>query len=261
MKCRKYGHCRIEIFFHERITRHGKCVSRACDVTRCIEKHNLVKEAQMKHNQANRAPLPGVRMTEVFGFQVPTSDYYLHRGHAWAVLEDTGLVRVGMDDFSQKVLGPAEKVKIPPVGALYYQDHICMALFRQGKKASYLAPVDGPIAAINPKVLDTPRLIHDDPYGEGWLYKVEPTNLRRNLDNLFSGEGNVEWIFQESHRLMNFMETEVGVTVPDGGAFVDDVFGQYPELGWRPLVRGFLLTTLSQGWQKRSAGAGLERGL
>jgi glycine cleavage system H lipoate-binding protein len=260
MKCKKCGHWRIEIFYHERTKPHGKCVCRACGETWFIEKHNLFKEAQMKNNQTNRTQIPGVRMAEVFGFQVPTSDYYLHRGHAWAVLEDTGLVKVGMDDFSQKVLGPAEEVKMPPVGGVYYQDHICLALFRQGKKASYLAPVDGAIAAVNPQVLDNPRLIHDDPYGEGWLYKVEPTNLRRNLDNLFSGEGNVEWIFQESHRLMNFMETEVGVTVPDGGSFVDDVFGHYPQLGWRPLVQGFFLTTLSRGWQKRADNTGLAPG-
>jgi hypothetical protein len=59
---------------------------------------------------------------------------------------------------------------------------------------------------------------------------------------------------------MNFMETEVGVTVPDGGSFVDDVFGHYPQLGWRPLVQGFFLTTLSRGWQKRADNTGLAPG-
>ena len=54
------------------------------------------------------APAALSKMVEVFGFKVPTSTYYLHRGHTWAVLEDNGQVRVGMDDFSQKILGPAE---------------------------------------------------------------------------------------------------------------------------------------------------------
>ncbi len=192
------------------------------------------------------APPSRAQMTEVFGFQVPTSNYYLHRGHAWAVVESDNQVRVGLDDFSQKILGPAEELRLPEVGKVYYQDHLCLAVFRQGRKASFEAPVDGVIEAINPKVRQQPRLIHDDPYGEGWLFLVKPNNLRRNLDNLFSGEANATWINEESHRLLNLMDTTAGVTLPDGGTVVDDVFGHYPELGWKPLVQEFFLQNLTK---------------
>ncbi len=184
------------------------------------------------------------KMVEVFGFQVPTDTYYLHRGHAWAVLEGTGQVRVGLDDFSQKILGPADDLKLPEVGKVFYQDHLCLALFKQGRKASFEAPVDGVIEAINPKIRQKPSLIHDDPYGEGWLFLVKPINLQGNLDNLFSGEANATWINEESHRLLNLMESTVGVTLPDGGAVVDDLYGHYPDIGWRPLVQEFFLQNL-----------------
>ena len=186
------------------------------------------------------------QMRDVFGFQVPIENYYLHRGHAWAALEGDDRVRVGLDDFSQKLLGPADEVRLPEIGKVYYQDHLCMALFRQGKKASFEAPVDGTIEAINPKVRQNPGLIHDDPYGEGWLFMVKPVNLRRNLENLLSGEDVVIWIDEESHRLLNLMDTRVGVTLPDGGAIVDDVYGNYQELGWRPLVQEFFLQNLTR---------------
>jgi len=185
-------------------------------------------------------------MRDIFGFQVPIENYYLHRGHAWAALEGDDRVRVGLDDFSQKLLGPADEVRLPDIGKVYYQDHLCMALFRQGKKASFEAPVDGAIEAINPKVRQNPSLIHDDPYGEGWLFMVRPVNLRRNLENLLSGEEVVIWIDQESHRLLNLMDTRVGVTLPDGGTFADDVYGNYQELGWRPLVQEFFLHNLTR---------------
>lgn len=185
-------------------------------------------------------------MVEVFGFQVPTDSYYLHRGHAWVMLEGEEQVRVGLDDFSQKILGPADDIKLPEVGKVYYQDHLCMAVMRQGRKASFEAPVDGTIEAINPKVRQQPSLIHDDPYGEGWLFTVKPINLKGNLAKLFFGEANTTWITEESHRLMNLMDTRVGLTLPDGGTVIDDVYGHYPDLGWRPLVQEFFLQNLTR---------------
>ena len=186
------------------------------------------------------------KIVEVYGFQVPTDTYHLHRGHAWVKVEHTGQVRVGLDDFSQKILGPADDLKLPEVGKVYYQDHLCLALFREGRKASFEAPVDGVIETINPKVRQQPSLIHDDPYGEGWLFLVKPVNLQRNLDNLFSGEANTTWISEESHRLLNLMESTVGVTLPDGGEIIDDVYGHYPGIGWRPLVQEFFLQNLTK---------------
>ncbi len=186
------------------------------------------------------------QMEEVLGFQIPIENYYLHRGHAWAALEGDDRVRVGLDDFSQKLMGPADEVRLPEVGKVYYQDHLCLALFRQGKKASFEAPVDGAIEAVNPMVRQNPRLIHDDPYGEGWLFTVKPANLRRNLENLLSGEEAVIWINEESHRLLNLMETRAGVILPDGGTIVDDVYGNHEELGWRPLVQEFFLQNLTR---------------
>ena len=206
---------------------------------------------QGKREDINSTSSP--QMTDVFGFQVPITDYYLHSGHTWVLLESENQVRVGLDDFSQKIMGPADKLKLPDVGKVYYQDHICMSLVRQGHKAPFLAPVDGIIENVNPKVLQKPGLIHDDPYQEGWLFSVRADNLQRNLANLFSGESNAVWIDQESHRLLSFMETTTGVTLPDGGSIIDDVYGHYPELGWRPLVQDFFLPTLTRGWEKRSA--------
>jgi glycine cleavage system H lipoate-binding protein len=205
------------------------------------------------NSQARGAtPAAMSKAVEVFGFQVPTSTYYLHRGHTWAVLEDDGQVRVGMDDFSQKILGPAEAVELPEVGRVYYQDHVCLALIRQGHKAKILAPVDGIVREINAQVQQQPGLIHDDPYGAGWLFKVQPTNLNRNLAALCSGDANVSWIDQESHRLLGLMGDTVGATLPDGGAVIDDVYGHFPAMGWRRLVREFFLQDLTKTWKKRS---------
>src|SRR3974377_2611703 len=55
-------------------------------------------------------------MRDVLGFQVPVESYYLHRGHAGVTLEGEDRVRVGLDDFSQKLLGLPENVRLPEAG-------------------------------------------------------------------------------------------------------------------------------------------------
>ena len=176
---------------------------------------------------------------EVFGFKVPTY-IYLHRGHTWVVLEDGGRVRIGMDDFSQKVLGSGDKIRLPEIGTAIRHDEAALALFRQGKQAGVLAPLDGVVEAVNAKVLARPDLVHDDPYGEGWLMVVNPTNLKPALDNLLFDQGNAAWIEDESHKLLGMLESSVGATLHSGGTIIDDVYGHCPQLGWERLVKEFL---------------------
>ena len=99
------------------------------------------------------------QLKDVFGFQVPISDFYLHQGHAWAALAGTDLVRVGLDDFSQKIIGTAERLRLPEVGRTSHQDKVCLSLFKEGRKASFESPVDGVIEAVNPKVRQQPASI------------------------------------------------------------------------------------------------------
>lgn len=176
---------------------------------------------------------------EVFGLKVPTSRY-LHRGHTWLALETGGRVRLGMDDFSQKVLGPGDTFRLPVIGEEMRRDKAALALFRQGERAAVLAPVDGVIEAVNPNILKRPGLVHDDPYGDGWLMVVAPTNLKPDLDHLVSGDGSAPWIEEESMRLMAMLESSVGPTFQSGGTIIDDVYGQYPQLGWDRLIKEFL---------------------
>jgi len=221
-----------------------KCLCQKCGAVWLVD-HNPLKNV-------GQGPARDAETAESFGVPMPPAGYYLHQGHAWAAVEeDTGLVRVGLDAFSQKILGPADELRLPAAGTTLYQDHICMAEVKKDHKASFEAPVDGTIVEVNAKVGQKPRLLHDDPYGEGWLFKVKPSNLKQNLDKLFSGEKNTAWMGKESHRLLNLLETTAGVTLPSGGALVDDVYDHFPQLGWRRLVKEFFLTNVTRNWKKR----------
>ncbi|MGO9577904.1 MAG: glycine cleavage system protein H [Desulfobaccales bacterium] len=220
----------------ERFGEHQKChLMRSSQCYQCSFDELL--EDQFDFFLAPERP----KVQEVYGIQVPISSF-LHRGHTWVALENAGRVRIGLDDFSHKVFGPADKIRLPEIGEEIHSDEVALALSRQGRKAPVLAPLGGIIEAVNPKVQQSPRLTHDDPYGEGWLFVVTPTSLKPDLEKMLFGQCNVAWIENESHRLLRMLESTVGVTLPSGGDIIDDVFGHYPKLGWKRLVEGFLRT-------------------
>jgi glycine cleavage system H protein len=117
-----------------------------------------------------------------------------------------------------------------------------MSLGRQRKKAEVLAPLDGTIEAVNPKVLGKAQIAHDDPYGEGWLLIVTPTNLKGDLQEMLFGQCNIAWTESEIIKLLGMLQTVPGAFLPSGGAIIDDVYGNYPQLKWKHLVHEFLHT-------------------
>ena len=112
----------------------------------------------------------------------------------------------------------------------------------EGQMGFFIAPERPIVEAVNPKVRQRTSLAHDDPYGEGWLFVVTPTNLKPDLENMLFGQRNVAWIENESHKLLGMLESTAGITLPSGGAIIDDVYGHYPQLGWQRLVTEFLHT-------------------
>ena len=178
-------------------------------------------------------------LEEVFGIKVPTSRF-LHQGHTWVLRENGGRVLIGMDDFSQKLFGASDEIRLPKVGEEIRRDKVSLAIQRQSAQAGVLAPVRGIIEKINKDVLRYPRLAHDDPYGDGWLLEVAATHLPNDLEALYTGQDSTKWMEEETGRLLEMLDPSVGATLQAGGGLIDDIIGQCPELGWDRLVQEFL---------------------
>ena len=178
----------------------------------------------------------------VLGYQVP-DNYYYHRGHGWARVEYGGRVRLGLDDFSLKLVGPVDEYRLPSLGKKVGQSDVGLTLARESNVAEVLSPLTGTVVAVNHKVLRQPQLSNKRPYTEGWLVVVEPERLKGNLKNLLFAKKEVDgWMEREVHKLHNLVMAEHGPLAATGGEPIDDVYGNAPEIGWKTLVNKFLLT-------------------
>src|SRR5947208_10325754 len=106
------------------------------------------------------------------------------RQHEWARAEGDR-VRVGITDFAQDALGDVVYVDIPEVGAEVRAGEAFGEVESTKSVSDVYAPVTGSVVGRNDAIVDAPETVNDDPYGEGWMILVEPSDpseLDRLLD-------------------------------------------------------------------------------
>lgn len=95
--------------------------------------------------------------------------------HEWAKLED-GKVRIGITDYAQDALGDVVYVDVPEVGRDVKVNDSFSEVESTKSVSDIFAPVAGTIVEVNEGLADAPERLNDDPYGEGWICVIEPSD-------------------------------------------------------------------------------------
>jgi glycine cleavage system H lipoate-binding protein len=178
----------------------------------------------------------------VAGFKVPENVSY-HTGHTWALSESRELVRIGMDDFATKLVGKIDSITLPQRGRWVRQGQKVWSVTRDGKTVDMLSPIEGTVADVNDALVDNPELARKDPYGEGWMVKVQAPDARLNFRNLLSGTLAKMWTEDSALRLRKHMPIGTAYALAqDGGLAVDDLTAQLPDTDWATLTKEFFLS-------------------
>ncbi|HZA86041.1 MAG TPA: glycine cleavage system protein GcvH [Acidimicrobiales bacterium] len=107
--------------------------------------------------------------------------------HEWVRVEE-GRVRIGITDYAQDALGDVVFVELPVLGAQVERGASCSEVESTKSVSEIYAPVSGTIAEVNADLTDNPERLNDDPYGEGWICVIEPSDPAQ-LDELLDAEG------------------------------------------------------------------------
>ncbi len=173
------------------------------------------------------------------GYQV-AEEYYYHPCHTWTCFQHGGFSRVGFDDFLVRLFGPMDSINMPEIGTKLKQGKTCVSFERDNRTAAAISPVSGTVLAVNYGVSAHPEIAHDDPYDKGWLFTVETDMPKRNLKKLFYSSESMEWIDEESQKLLGLISPEYKKLAATGGVPVKDIFGSVKGLEWDQLVTTFL---------------------
>lgn len=119
--------------------------------------------------------------------QDPDNLYYAAT-HEWARLEPDGSVTVGITEHAQQALGDVMYVELPPAGAVVLAAGFTGIVESVKAASDIYAPIAGTVLAVNEALADTPEQINEDPYGEGWFYRLQPEEPSQ-LDALLNAGG------------------------------------------------------------------------
>lgn len=188
--------------------------------------------------------LPGLQPER---FNVPAGLFF-HPGHTWVNLLFSGHVKVGVDDFLQRLLGRVDAITLPPQGVEVKAGEPFAVLHQGARRLALLAPVSGVVAAVNGEVAKAPGLLRRDPYTRGWLVALQPQGLAAGLAGLTVGEGALSWLRAELARMRDFLretleahrDAVVGATAADGGLTADGLLERLDDAGWTEFQSRFL---------------------
>ena len=111
-------------------------------------------------------------------------DIYYAESHEWARLEEDGRITVGITDFAQDALGDIVYIELPQIGQSL-QASVEAGVVESVKAASDIyAPVSGVVTAVNRSLEDAPENVNLDAYGDGWVFALEPYDVRELEDLL-----------------------------------------------------------------------------
>jgi glycine cleavage system H protein len=131
-------------------------------------------------------------MSEILG------DLKYTKTHEWIQIMDDGTITVGISDHAQDLLGDMVFIELPELDTSYKAGDDCAVVESVKAASDIYSPISGEVIAVNESLTDTPELVNKEPYGDGWIFKMQPEE-RGEIENLMSASEYEEYAESEEH--------------------------------------------------------------
>ena len=119
------------------------------------------------------------------------------KSHEWIRIEDDGSVTIGITDHAQELLGDMVFIELPEVDRDLGTEEECAVVESVKAASDVYAPIAGVVTEVNGAVEDAPELVNTDPYGDGWLMRMQPAD-NAEVEALMDAEAYDALVAEES---------------------------------------------------------------
>jgi glycine cleavage system H protein len=178
---------------------------------------------------------------------IPQGLFY-SKNHTWTHLEKSGSAKVGLDDLLVHFTGEVKINYVKNPDEMLEKGEILAEITKNGKLLRIHSPISGKFILPNSLLDEYPELMNEDPYGRGWICKIQPVNWKEETKSYFLAEEAITWSAKELVRLKDFLARSIGkyssepsmVTLQDGGEISDQALSLMPEETWQEFQQEFL---------------------
>jgi glycine cleavage system H protein len=118
--------------------------------------------------------------------------------HEWVRVESDGTVTIGISDHAQGALGDLVFVEVPEIGKTLKKGNAAAVVESVKAASDVYSPVSGEVIAANETLGSAPELVNQDPYGQGWLFKMKPDD-KSELAQLLDAKAYGKVVESEGH--------------------------------------------------------------
>jgi glycine cleavage system H protein len=173
---------------------------------------------------------------------------FISRNHTWVHLAKSGTAQIGLDDLLMHITGEVKVNYLKTAGEAVDKEEIITELMHDGKMLKVCSPISGKIAAVNTQLREEPWKLNEDPYGAGWMYRIEPANWKAETSSYLLADAAAGWSKNELLRFRDFLATRMPkynpdvsmVALQDGGELLDHLLADMPEGMWREFEQEFM---------------------
>lgn len=119
-----------------------------------------------------------------------------NKSHEWVRDDGDGLFTVGITDHAQQALGDLVYVEAAEAGNAVSADDACCVVESVKAASDVYSPLDGEIVEVNEALNESPELVNNDPYGDGWLFRIRPSDPA-DFDSLLDADAYAELLTEE----------------------------------------------------------------
>ena len=127
------------------------------------------------------------------------SDRRYSKQHEWAKLDEDGTIIAGITAFAQEQLGDIVFLDLPSPGTTVKQFGKLGEVESVKAVSDIYSPISGEVLSLNQIVVDSPETVNQDPFEQGWMVKIKPSNVSQEMENLLPSSLYEAFIESEAH--------------------------------------------------------------
>jgi glycine cleavage system H protein len=204
----------------------------------------LILNRKMK---AGRKIHNAVGLLSMAVLKIPAGVFH-SKNHCWTFLDKKGIASLGVDDLLIHFAGDVKFSNQKKPGDKVMKGEWIATLTQGSKELKLFTPISGDILTVNSKLTDFPELLNEEPYGNGWMFRIKPDNWVAETSNYYLAEEAVEWTSNELARMKGFIvqasepysADKSMIVMQDGGEISDRPLSGFPQEIWTDFQLEFL---------------------